>query len=342
MKNYIQKLKNQENLSQQEIAEVMRLIMSGEANKEDASEFLLALRAKGATVEEITGAARIMRQFVVPVRTKQQTILDTCGTGGDKKNTFNISTVVALVVAAGGVTVAKHGNRSVSSRCGSADVLEALGVNLNLEEQYLGECLDKVGIAFLFAQKLHPAMKNVAPIRKELKVETIFNILGPLTNPAQATHQIMGVYSRELVEPLAHVLKNLGLKKTLVVHGLDGLDEITTTTTTFIAEYNGEEILSYDISPEEAGIKHASPKDLEGGDVKRNAAIIQDILKGASGAKRDIVLLNAAYAFYLVGKVKDLSAGIQLAQETINSGKALKKLEELKEFTQNYAAAKSS
>lgn len=339
MKNYIQKLRNQENLTQSEIEEVMRLIMSGEAKKEETAQFLLALRTKGATIEEITGAARVMRQFVVPVRTKQQIVLDTCGTGGDKKNTFNISTVAALVVAAGGVTVAKHGNRSVSSRCGSADVLEALGVNLNLEEQYLGECLDKIGIAFLFAQRLHPAMKNVAAIRKELKVETIFNILGPLTNPAQATHQMMGVYSRELVEPQARVLKNLGLKKALVVHGQDGLDEITTTAATFIAEYNGEEILSYDISAEEAGIKQAALKDLEGGDIKRNAAIIEDILKGARGARRDIVLLNAAYAFYLVGKVKNFSEGIQSAQEAIDSGKALKKLEELKNFSR-YAAPK--
>ncbi len=341
MKNYIEKLNQKQNLSHQEIEEVMRLIMSARAPQEDTAEFLLALRAKGPTIDEITGAAKIMRQFVIPVKTEHKIVLDTCGTGGDKKNTFNISTVVALVVAAAGIAVAKHGNRSVSSRCGSADVLEALGVNLNLNEEWLGECLNKVGIAFLFAQKLHPAMKNVAPIRKELKVETIFNILGPLTNPAQATHQIMGVYSRDLVEPLAHVLKNLGLKKALVVHGLDGLDEITTTSTTSIAEYNGQEILSYDISPEEIGIKQADPKDLEGGDVKRNAAIIEDILKGDRGPKRDIVLLNAAYAFYLVEKVKNITEGIQLAQEIIDSGKALKKLEELKEFSRHYASKSS-
>lgn len=342
MKNYIEKLNNKQNLNPKEIEEVMGLIMSAQAPQEDTAEFLLALRAKGPTIDEITGAAKIMRQFVIPVRTEHQIVLDTCGTGGDKKNTFNISTVVALVVAAGGIAVAKHGNRGVSSRCGSADVLEALGVNLNLEEKFLGECLNKVGIAFLFAQKLHPAMKNVAPIRKELKVETIFNILGPLTNPAMATHQIMGVYSRELVEPLAHVLKNLGLKRALVVHGFDGLDEITTTTKTFIAEYNGNEIFSYDISPEEIGIKQADPKDLEGGDVKRNAAIIEDIFKGAQGPKRDIVLFNAAYAFYLAEKVNSVAQGIQLAQETIDSGRAFKKMEELKEFSRHYAIPKSS
>ena len=337
MKNYIEKLNNKQNLSHQEMQEVMGQIMSARAPKEDVAEFLLALRAKGPTINEITGAAQLMRQFVVPVRSQYQTLLDTCGTGGDKKNTFNISTIVALVVAASGIAVAKHGNRSVSSHCGSADVLEALGVNLNLDEQFLGACLRSVGIAFLFAQKLHPAMKNVASIRRELKVETIFNILGPLSNPACATHQIMGVYSRDLVEPLAYVLKNLGLKRALVVHGFDGLDEITTTTKTFISEYNGAEILSYDISPQEVGIKQADPKDLEGGDIKRNAAIIKDILKGAEGAKRDIVLLNAAYAFYLTQSVNNIIEGIQLAQKIIDSGKAMKKLEELKEFSHSHA-----
>jgi len=336
MKKYIQELQNKENLTQDEIEEVMHEIMSGEAREEDVAAFLLALRAKGPTVDEITGAAKIMRTFVVGIDTKHTDILDTCGTGGDKKNTFNISTITALVVAGAGVVVAKHGNRSVSSKCGSADLLEALGVNLGVEQQHLSACLDEVGIAFLFAQKLHPAMKNVAPIRKKLGVETIFNILGPLTNPAQATHQILGVYSRELIEPMAHVLKNLGLKRALVVHGSDGLDEITTTDKTFISEYNGSEIISYDISPDELGFNCAKPHDLEGGDLHTNVHICEDILGGKGGPKRDIVLLNAAYALYVAEKVGNISEGLDLARETIDSGKALIKLEELKSFTQEF------
>jgi anthranilate phosphoribosyltransferase len=234
------------------------------------------------------------------------------------------------------VAVAKHGNRSVSSRCGSADILEAFGVNLNLEQQQLSSCLDEIGIAFLFAQKLHPAMKSVAAIRKKLGVETIFNILGPLTNPAQATHQLLGVYSRDLVEPMAHVLKNLGLKKAIVVHGSDGLDEITTTGKTFISEYDGKGIISYDISPDELWFARARPKDLEGGDLERNMRICEDILGGKGGPKRDIVVLNAAYGLYVAQKVKSISQGLDVAKDTIDSGKALKKLDALKAFTQKF------
>ena len=229
MKEFIQKIRRKQNLDSHEIRNVMQCIMSGLAEKGGVADFLLALNDKGATVEEITGAAKILRAFVWRLRRSMKLVLDTCGTGGDQLNTFNISTATALVVAGTGVIVATHGNRSASSQCGSADVLEALGVNLNIEEEHVSECLDKVGIAFLFAQRLHPAMKNVASVRKELGVKTIFNILGPLTNPAQATHQVMGVYSRDLVEPMAYVLKNLGLKRALVVHGSDGLDEITVT-----------------------------------------------------------------------------------------------------------------
>ena len=213
MRTYVDKIHSKRNLSQEEIEAAMKEIMSGEASREDIASFLLALRDKGPTIEEITGAAKIMREYVVGIDTTHKDILDTCGTGGDKTNTFNISTVTAFVVAGAGAVVAKHGNRSVSSKCGSADILEAVGLNLDVDPALLNECLDKIGIAFLFAQKLHPAMKNVAPVRKELGVETIFNILGPLTNPANATHQMIGVYARRYVEPLAHVLKNLGLKE---------------------------------------------------------------------------------------------------------------------------------
>lgn len=311
----------------------MQEIMSGEADKDDVAQFLLLLRSKGPSIEEITGAARIMRRFVIPIKSKHKNILDTCGTGGDKMHTFNISTIAALVVSGAGAIVAKHGNRSVSSRCGSADILEALGVNLNVEEALLKECLDEVGIAFLFAQKLHPAMKNVAPIRKELKVETIFNVLGPLTNPANATHQIMGVYNRDLVEPMAHVLKNLGLKRAMVVHGSDGLDEITTTAKTFIGEFDGNEIVSYDISPEELGFERADPQDLKGGDLNTNLQIALDILNGQQGPKRDIVVLNAGYGLFVAEVARSINEGIKKAAESIDMGKAMEKLESLREFT---------
>lgn len=333
MRKYIDKLHNKENLTQDEIEFVMNLIMSGDAIKEEIASFLLALREKGPTVDEITGAARIMRKYVVGIETAHRDILDTCGTGGDKTNTFNISTATALVVAGAGVPVAKHGNRSVSSKCGSADVLEGLGVNLNVTEDRLKTCLDQVGIAFLFAQKLHPAMKNVAPIRKELGVETIFNILGPLTNPANATHQMIGVYSRELVEPMAQVLKNLGIKKGLVVHGCDGLDEITTTGITFISEYNGEEVITYDIDPTELGMKLARPADLKGGDLDENIKIVTSILNGEKGPKRDIVLINSAYALYISDKIHNIEEGMEMAKDSIDSGKAKQKLNALKEFT---------
>ncbi|MFA5088503.1 MAG: anthranilate phosphoribosyltransferase [Candidatus Omnitrophota bacterium] len=337
MRQYIEKLEKNENLSQRQIEQIMQLMMSGQAAKEDVAAFLLALNQKGPTVEEITGAAKIMREFCLRVKTRHEVVLDTCGTGGDQKNTFNISTVVALVVAAVGVVVAKHGNRSVSSQCGSADVLEALGVKIDLGEEALGQCLDEVGIAFLFAQKLHPAMKNVASVRKELGVKTLFNILGPLTNPAQATHQIVGVYNRDLVEPMAQVLKNLELKKALVVCGSDGLDEITTAGKTFISEFDGEKVFSYDVEPQDLGLPPASEEDFKGGDLGANVRIVQSILEGKKGPQRDIVLMNAGYALYTAGRVKDISKGVQLAAEAIDTGKAYKKLQELKEFTERHA-----
>ena len=333
MKTYIERLKNNEDLSIPEIEEVMKLIMSGQAPKDDIAAFLLALREKGATVDEITGAAMIMRECVVPVIAQQAVIVDTCGTGGDKKGTFNVSTVVALAVAGAGVTVAKHGNRSVSSQCGSADVLEALGVNIHLNAQQLSQCLERVGIAFLFAQGLHPAMRHVAPARRELGVETIFNILGPLTNPARATHQMMGVYSPSLLEPLAHVLKNLGLKKALVVHGGDGLDEITTTAETQVSEFDGEAIRSYSIAPEDFKFKRAAESDLKGGTLQENTAIAREILAGKRSAKRDIVLMNAGHALYIAEAAKTAADGIRLAAKSIDSGKALEKLDALIAFT---------
>jgi len=333
MRDYILQIEQGENLSHDEITVVMELIMSGQVPLAEIKNFLLALNKKGPTVEEITACALIMRKFVLPVKTRHELILDIVGTGGDHKNTFNISTVSAIIVAACGVVVAKHGNRRVTSRCGSADVLEALGINVGMEEKHLGECLNKIGLAFLFAQRLHPAMKNVAFAREELGVKTIFNILGPLTNPAQATHQVMGVYSRELLEPMAQVLKNLGLKRALVVHGNDGLDEITTTDKTFVSEFNGREIISYDINPDELGIARARIEDFAGGDAAQNAAIVQSILKGESGPRRNIVVVNAAYALYTAGSVDNLLQGMRMAEHSIDSKRAFQKLEELKEFS---------
>jgi len=333
MREYTLQVERGENLSHDEITIVMELIMSGHATTDEIKHFLLALNKKGPTVEEITACALIMRRFVLPVTTRHKVILDVVGTGGDHKNTFNISTLTAVVVASCGVAVAKHGNRRVSSLCGSADVLEALGVNVQVEEKHLGAALDSIGLAFLFAQRLHPAMKNVAPARQDLGVKTIFNILGPLTNPARATHQIMGVYSRDLVEPMARVLQNLGLQRALVVHGNDGLDEITTTDKTFVSEFNGSQIISYDIDPEELGVPRASIEDLSGGDARDNAAIAGAVLCGQRGPKRDIVLVNAAYALYTAQAAGTLKQGMIMAQQAIDSKQALHKLEELKEFT---------
>ena len=339
MQEYIQKLWDRQNLTEAEIQAIMRKIMLDDASYDEMSEFMLALNHKGPTITEITGAAKLLRGFGIQVRTQQPVVLDTCGTGGDRAYTFNISTIVAFVVAGAGVIVAKHGNRSISSRCGSADLLEAMGINLKLSSEDLSKCLDEVGIAFLFAPMLHPAMKNVAAVRKALNVETVFNILGPLLNPAKATHQMMGVYRREYVEPLAHVLKNLGLRRALVVHGSDGLDEITITGKTFASEYNGREVISYDINPEELGFKLATPGELKGGELGTNMAIARDILHGGRGPKRDIVVLNAAYALYCSELAQDVYEGNKLAELSLNSKKAAEKLEELKAFTQKHRVA---
>ncbi len=333
MNHYIEKLNNKENLTSHEMEGVMKFIMSGTAPDDFMASFLLSLREKGPTIEEITGAAKIMRKFVIPIKTKHGVVLDTCGTGGDKTGTFNISTIAAFVIAGADVVVAKHGNRSVSSKCGSADILEALGVRLEMKPEKLGVCLDEVGIAFLFAPKLHPAMKHAAAVRKALGVETIFNVLGPLTNPAKATHQMMGVYSRDLVLPMATVLKNLGLKRAFVVHGADGLDEATTTGNTFVSEYNGKEVVSYTINPEECGLPLASLDDLKSDNKEMSVQIARDILNGQKGPCRDIVVFNAACALYVSETVKTISEGIKLAANAIDTGKALKKLEQLKEFT---------
>ncbi|MFH0762681.1 MAG: anthranilate phosphoribosyltransferase [Candidatus Omnitrophota bacterium] len=329
----VEKLSQKADLERKQMQEVMEEIMSGAAQTAEIVSFLTALSAKGETIEEVTAAVSVMRRYVTAVRTKHKVVLDTCGTGGDKKGTFNISTAAALLVSACGIAVAKHGNRSVSSKSGSADCLEALGVNINLDKEEIEKCLDEVGIAFLFAQNFHPAMKYAMPARKEIGKRTVFNILGPLTNPAAATHQLVGVYDRHWLEILAQALGNLGTTRALIVHGEDGLDEITTTGRTFISEEYKGRIKNYELTPEEFSIKRAAPEELAGGSAKDNAEIILEILGGKAGAKRDIVILNAAAAVYAAEKVNSIKEGIALAKEAIDNGAALKKLKLLKDFS---------
>ncbi len=335
----IAQLKRGMDLNGKQMQAVMEQIMSGQAAMEEMIEFLVLLQEKGPTVDEIRSAASVMKKFCVPVESNADVVFDLVGTGGDHKNTFNISTISALVIASAGVIVAKHGNRSASSRCGTADVLEALGVNLSLSPEVLSVCLERVGFAFLFARDLHPAMKHVAAARKAIGKPTIFNILGPLTNPASPTHQLLGVYEHRWVEPFIHILKDFGLKRAMVVHGDDGMDEVTTTTTTQVAEWDGRDVRTYTINPMDYGIELAGLQDLMGGDLHENAAIAKDILNGAPGPKRDAVLLNAAVGFYTAQKVNTISDGIELAAERIDSGAARKKLDEVVHFTNTGARA---
>jgi len=321
------------NLNPEQMQAVMEEIMTGVAQTSQIVSFLTALNQKGETIEELTAAVSVMRRHSTRINVNKEVVLDTCGTGGDKKGTFNVSTVAAFVVSGCGICVAKHGNRSVSSYSGSADILEALGININMNKEQMEKCLAEVGIAFLFAPNLHPAMKYAMPARKQIGARTMFNILGPLTNPAGATHQLVGVYDGRWTEILARVLGNLGTVHALVVHGQDGLDEITTTAKTIISdEYKGN-IKNYEVSPEDFGLKRAQQKDLLGGNAACNAQILIEILKGKSGPQRDIVVLNAAAAIYAADKVKSIQEGISLAVESIDSKKALEKLELLKNYS---------
>ena len=333
IKEAIAIINKKQDLTGKQMQDVMREIMGGKSTDDQIAAFLLALKSKGEAPEEITAAAAVMRQFAVKIKPNSDTVVDTCGTGGDNSGTFNISTISAFIVAGAGIAVAKHGNRSVSSKCGSADLLEALGVNIEIPPEKVEQCLNKVGIGFLFAPKFHPAMKYAMPARKKLKTRTIFNILGPLTNPAQAPFQVLGVFAKDLVMPLATALMNLGIRHALVVHGLDGLDEVTTTTNTFVCEVRDGKINSCEINPEDLGIKKASSQDLKGADVNINVEIANDILSGKKGPQRDIVLLNSACAIYVAGKANDIKSALKIAGESIDSGKAKEKLESLKEFT---------
>jgi anthranilate phosphoribosyltransferase len=293
---------------------------------------LIALAMKGEAVSEIAGAAAAMRRRVVPIPHQIDDLVDTCGTGGDGKGTFNISTAAAVVAAAGGATVAKHGNRSVSSRSGSADVLDALGVSIETEPEAAGRALAEVGIAFLFAPRLHPAMKEVMPVRRALGVRTLFNVLGPLTNPAGARRQVMGVYSAHLVEPIAHVQRELGAVHALVVHGSDGLDELTTTGPSQVAELRDDEVKTYEVMPEHVGLRRARPEDLLGGTPEDNAAAFERVLAGDGGPLGDITALNAGAALYVAGHAESLRDGVEQARTVLQNGAAAERLQALRTF----------
>ena len=320
-------------LSADEAEKVMNQIMTGEATPAQIGGYLVALRMAGETTDEIAGSVRSMRAKVTPVKTKHPLVVDTCGTGGDGTQTFNISTAAAFVVAGAGQPVAKHGNRSVSSKSGSADVLKALGVNLEISPEQVGKCLDEAGFGFLFAPALHGAMKHAIGPRRELAMRSIFNIMGPLTNPAGAQCQLVGVYAPQLTEIAANVLGQVGAKRALVVHGSDGMDEITLTGSTRIAEWDGSQVKTYDVRPGDAGIAEARSKDIVGGLPEDNASILRSILAGDKGPPRDVVLLNAAAALMAAGKAENLKEGAGMAAEAIDSGKAAQTLDRLIEVS---------
>lgn len=320
------------NLSESETAECMQEIMEGNATDSQIGAFLTALRIKGETVEEITGAARIMRDKAATIKAPEG-VLDTCGTGGDMAQTFNISTTAAFVVAGAGVPVAKHGNRAVSSQAGSADVLEALGIKIDLVPDKVEKCLAETGFGFLFAPLFHPAMKFAIGPRREMGIRTIFNILGPITNPAGAKRQILGVFSSKLTDLLARVLGNLGAEDAMVVHGEDGLDEITITDGTKISRYHNGTVESMYMAPEDFGVSPAAKEHLVGGDREENARITLQILSGERGPKRDVVLMNSAAALLVSGKTDNLLSAFEIAQDSVDSGKALRKLEEIRKVS---------
>ncbi len=342
-----------QSLSRAEARVVMAEVLAGQCTDAQIAALLVALRMKGETVEEIVGFAEAIRTAAAPLPIEKNeaiavtgtgrdalaeaseldSLIDTSGTGGDASGTFNISTATALVTAGAGVRVAKHGNRSISSKCGSADVVEALGVNIQLSPERAAHCLREIGICFLYAPNLHPAMKQVQGIRRELRMRTMFNLLGPLTNPARASGQVVGVYSLDLVEKLAEALSMLGLRRALVVHGLDGLDEITITGKTRIAEAREGSVKSYEIEPEDFGMKRGTLADISGGDAAQNAAIIREVLSGKKSPCRDVVLLNSAAALVAAGRADHIAQAIPMAAQSIDSGAAAGKLDALIRFS---------
>jgi anthranilate phosphoribosyltransferase len=329
----IEKLVNRISLSEAETVDVMNQIMTGETSPLQVAAFLTALRMKGENVEEITGAARVMREKAHRVNVGQKTVLDTCGTGGDQKGTFNISTTTAFVLAGAGVNVAKHGNRSVSSQSGSADVLGALGVKVDAPKERVEQCIANIGIGFLFAPLLHEAMKYAVQPRRDIGIRTIFNLLGPLTNPAMATHQLIGIYSGEMVGMIAQVLRNLGSSRAMVVHGLEGLDEISLCGPTKVAELRNGEVKEYTIEPEQFSFERCRLEELHGGNPQESAVIVRAILDGKKGPPRDVVLLNSGAALYVSGSAETIASGIKVAADSIDSGKARRKLAQLVELS---------
>ncbi|MGH9420684.1 MAG: anthranilate phosphoribosyltransferase, partial [Thermoanaerobaculia bacterium] len=325
----IRKVTSGQHLEREEMHEVFSEVMDGRATDVQKTALLIALRMKGETADEITGAAMAMRERVTPLTVDREQIIDTCGTGGDGRGTFNVSTIAALVAAGAGASVAKHGNRAVSSSCGSADVLAELGVNIDLDAARMSDVLSRTGISFLFAPKLHPAMGAVAAIRRELGVRTIFNVLGPLTNPAFARRQVLGVYSLHLVEIVARVLLALGADHAIVVHSHDGLDEISISAATSVSEVHDGELLSYDLHPEEIGVERHTIDAIAGGDARENARIAREVLAGGNGARAEIVAANAGAALYVSGAAPTIREGVAMARESMMSGSAMAKLLEL-------------
>jgi len=325
-------------LTEEQATEVMGLVMDGEATPSQIASLITAMRMKGETVDEITGFARAMRARVTPVRPRATGLLDTCGTGGDGLQTFNISTTTAFVVAGAGVPIAKHGNRAVSSKSGSADVLEALGVRIDLAPDAMARCIDEVGVGFLFAQALHASMRHAGGPRREIAIRTVFNILGPLTNPAGAKRQLLGVYDPALAPVMAEVAGRLGAERVMVVHGHPGMDEVSASGPTLVAEYVDGAVRTYEIDPEAVGIALVSPRAIEGGDAAFNASVVRDVLAGAHGAPRDTTLMNAAAALLVAGRVEDLAEGVAVARASIDAGHALARLEALCTLTQRIGA----
>lgn len=325
----IKKLVDRQSLERTEMYDVFGYVMDGKATDVQKSAFLVALRMKGETADEITGAAMAMRERVTPLQTDGVDVIDTCGTGGDGRGTFNISTVAAIVAAGAGAMVAKHGNRAVSSSCGSADLLMELGVAIDLDAPRMSEVLRRTGISFLFAPKLHPAMGAVMGVRRELGVRTIFNVLGPLTNPAFARRQVLGVYSDHLVDVLARVLLALGSEHAMVVHSRDGLDEISVSAPTHVCEIRDGQIRAYELTPEAIGVRRHPIEEIAGGDSRENARIARAILAGEDGARADIVIANAGAALYVAGIAPTIRDGVSLAREAIKSGEATRKLDSL-------------
>ncbi len=332
-KETLEKIIQHHSLSFSEATSLMEEVMSGKLTSAQIAAFLIALRMKTETVDEIAGFATVMKKWVRVIHAKPAMVVDTCGTGGDGAKTFNISTIAAFVIAGAGIPVAKHGNVAVSSQCGSADLLKSLGVKIDVDRLVMERALNEIGICFLFAPLFHHAMMHAALPRREIGVRTVFNILGPLTNPAGAKAQVVGVYRKELTDLMAHVLVKLGVSRAFVVHGSDGLDEVTTTGKTFVSEVKNGEVSSFVFEPQSLGISKATSSDLKGGDIKYHTAIAKSILEGEKGPQRDVVLLNAAFGIVAGGAASDLKTGFKKATESLDSGMAKKKLEELIEYT---------